>query len=491
MANQVVAGTNAGYDLSEEIRKQKAAELEGALASLKGAYDKSMGGLDSAEAKLPQTYEAARNEVAAQSARSARAFDERAVAAGLNTGTAGQAGLARSSTLRRDLANIGQQEANARNELDLQRAGIEADYQAALAKARAEGDASLANALYNEMVRVQELNRQDSILQAEREYAAGRDAVADKQWQDAFDYQQEQDAQAYQQWLQQMAYQKEQDALAQQNWQTSFDYGKEQDAQAYQQWLQQMAYQKEQDAIDNVYRQSVFDYEKNLVGSSGGSSVSTGSSSGSSQKPAQSVQQTYFPQPEYEEEEEDDYEAPAPTPANKYTGTNFMQDAIDAAMRGDRETAEAALAARAEKMSSPDYHGTGGGTSMEEAYAYIEQLLADSEEEATAPKPPRSTDGLTYDNGSLTREKVKEMQRHYHTAADGLWGANSTANAGGMTAEQAWESYENYKELDGILSMNRTPMASLGQANAIRGALEAGEITEDQAERLLEKYGLM
>ena len=488
MANQVVTGSNAGYDLSEEIRKQKAAELEGALASLKGAYDKSMGGLDSAEAKLPQTYEAARNEVAAQSARSARAFDERAVAAGLNTGTAGQAGLARSSTLRRDLANIGQQEANARNELDLQRAGIEADYQAALATARAEGDASLANALYNEMVRVQDLNRQDSILLAEREYAAGRDAVADKQWQDAFDYQQEQDAQAYQQWLEQMAYQKEQDALAQQNWQTSFDYGKEQDAQAYQQWLEQMAYQKEQDAlaqknwqdsfdygkeqdaIDNAYRQSVFDHEKGLAGSSGGSSGGVGKT------PAQPVQQEYFPKPESDEPE------PAP---NKYTGTNYMQDAIDAAMRGDRETAEAALAARAEKMSSPDYKGTGGGTSMEEAYAYIEQLLAESEE------PERDTDGRTYDNGSLTREQVKEMQRHYHAAADGLWGTNSTANAGGMTAEQAWESYENYKELDGILSMNRTPMASLGQANAIRGALEDGSITEDQAERLLEKYGLM
>ena len=85
MANQVVAGTNAGYDLSEEIRKQKAAELESALAALKGAYDKSMGSLDSAQAKLPQTYEAARNEVAAESARSARAFDERAMAAGLNT----------------------------------------------------------------------------------------------------------------------------------------------------------------------------------------------------------------------------------------------------------------------------------------------------------------------------------------------------------------------------------------------------------------------
>ena len=31
-------------------------------------------------------------------------------------------------------------------------------------------------------------------------------------------------------------------------------------------------------------------------------------------------------------------------------------------------------------MSSPDYHGSGGGTSMEEARAYVESLLAGTED---------------------------------------------------------------------------------------------------------------
>ena len=37
------------------------------------------------------------------------------------------------------------------------------------------------------------------------------------------------------------------------------------------------------------------------------------------------------------------------------------------------------LSKRAEKMSSPDYRGTGGGTSMADAREYINSLLAVSE----------------------------------------------------------------------------------------------------------------
>ena len=367
-----------------------------------------------------------------------------------------------------------------------------------MAKARAEGDASLANALYNELVRVQELNRQDSILQAEREYAAGRDAVADKQWQDAFDYQQAQDAQAYQQWLQQMAYQKEQDALAQQNWLKQFEYQKE--AANYEALLEEAAAAKKkaeaeyaallkeaetaQKTADVNYNALLKEYEKlqsggktendallalllsqklsgtgggSSNGSGGGGSSSGGGFSGGSSSIVQNKPVNQTPTYQPADEPEDAYASPAPAPAtpvttNKYTGTNFMQDAIDAAMQGDRETAEAALAARAEKMASSEYKGTGGGTSMEEAWAYIEELLAESGEGETpvvdAPvvqtpvkEPVRDTDGRAYNNGTLTRDQIAEMQNYYEVDADGLWGKNSSAAAGGQTAEQAWEEY--------------------------------------------------
>ena len=47
-----------------------------------------------------------------------------------------------------------------------------------------------------------------------------------------------------------------------------------------------------------------------------------------------------------------------------------------------------------------------------------------------------------YDNGGLTAEQIKAMQRFYGTDADGLWGANSTAAAGGKTAAEAWNAYQ-------------------------------------------------
>lgn len=38
--------------------------------------------------------------------------------------------------------------------------------------------------------------------------------------------------------------------------------------------------------------------------------------------------------------------------------------------------------------------------------------------------------GRAYDNGSLTTEQVKKLQRHYGVTADGKWGRDSTAAAG-------------------------------------------------------------
>lgn len=288
------------YSQSEYIRQQKASDLEAKLAALKGAYDNSSASLDAARTRLPQTYEAARNEAAAQSALAKRAFDERAAATGLNNGTAGQADLARSSVLQRNLAGIGQQEANAQSDLDLQRAQLMADYQSAIAAAKADNDAELSDALYNEMLRMQ-AQEQKKAVQA----------------------------------------------------------------------------------------------------------------------------------------------ATAPTSANVATMTNKATD------------------------STAD---TGASRS--------------------------------YDNGGLTKEQVRLMQDYFGATADGLWGKNSTAAAGGMSADQAWEEYQRlvytptadtsaYDELDAILSMNRTVTKQLGRANLIAQAVSSGTVTDAQAEKLLKKYGLM
>lgn len=66
-----------------------------------------------------------------------------------------------------------------------------------------------------------------------------------------------------------------------------------------------------------------------------------------------------------------------------------------------------------------------------------------------------SYSGGGYNNGGLTADQVRQMQEYYGTAADGLWGANSTAAAGGMSAAEAWNAYREalaQDELNGDMS---------------------------------------
>ena len=94
-------------------------------------------------------------------------WDERAAANGLSSGASGQAELARSSTMARDLASIGEEEANARADVSLRKKNLTIEYTNAIAQAKANGQAELAKALYNELVRVQGLEREDQIRESE------------------------------------------------------------------------------------------------------------------------------------------------------------------------------------------------------------------------------------------------------------------------------------------------------------------------------------
>lgn len=54
--------------------------------------------------------------------------------------------------------------------------------------------------------------------------------------------------------------------------------------------------------------------------------------------------------------------------------------------------------------------------------------------------------GGGYNNSGLTTDQIVEMQNYYGTKADGLWGQNSTAAAGGLSAQQAWQQYQQQKQ---------------------------------------------
>lgn len=139
--------------LKELYAKKVAAEL----AALKSAYEQNTATLDASRAQIAPVYDIARNSAANQNALSRGAFQEMAVANGLNTGTTGQAALAQDVVLQQNLSQIDREQAEKTAEIDLQRSQLDTEYRNAIAKAEATGDAELANALYEEYVRQQNL----------------------------------------------------------------------------------------------------------------------------------------------------------------------------------------------------------------------------------------------------------------------------------------------------------------------------------------------
>lgn len=175
-AAMTAGGETSGYDLSAQLKQAYAAQKEAELAGLKGAYQKSQASYEAQLKQIPKVYNAARNEVAAQNAIARKSFDERAAATGLNSGTSGQVELARSSAYQRDLAELDREQANAVADIKLQQATLQSQYESQLAKAAAASDAALGDALYKEMMRAQELDREDTQLAAAAEAKAAKTA---------------------------------------------------------------------------------------------------------------------------------------------------------------------------------------------------------------------------------------------------------------------------------------------------------------------------
>ena len=153
-------GQQRSYDVgdgSDYLKELYAQRMAAELAALKSAYEKNTATLDASREQIPQTFDIARNSAADQNARSRGAFQEMAVANGLNTGTTGQAALAQDIAYQQALSEIDRQQAQKIADLDLQRNQLDTEYQNAIAEAQASGNAELASALYEEYVRQQNL----------------------------------------------------------------------------------------------------------------------------------------------------------------------------------------------------------------------------------------------------------------------------------------------------------------------------------------------
>ena len=153
---------NTMYDALEAKRK----------AAFEAEYDARVGALDRQAATIAPQYQQAANAAAAQSAVSQAAFNERAAAAGINTGAGSQAALAQNNALVSGVSAIRQAESDALADVEAQRAELTTQYQKAIADAIANNEAERAQALYQEAMRVDESIVNTAINQATENFRA-------------------------------------------------------------------------------------------------------------------------------------------------------------------------------------------------------------------------------------------------------------------------------------------------------------------------------
>lgn len=140
-----------GYD---QLKELYAAQQAAALQNLKTAYDSNMQDVNAAQAKIAPLYQAQRNQTASTSAVNRANFNEQAAAAGLNTGAGSQAALSQANALTNNINTLNSKEAEANTDIETQRLKLQTQYNNAIAQAQADNNAALAQALYNEYVRV-------------------------------------------------------------------------------------------------------------------------------------------------------------------------------------------------------------------------------------------------------------------------------------------------------------------------------------------------
>ena len=148
--------TPTAADQSEYIRRMYEQQLAANKAQLESDYNQNVSNLAGEESKVGSNYYEQRRQTRANADRAQANYNEVANASGLNTGTRGQAQLARSNQLQSDLTTLNNAEAQNRAEIERQRTLLGQQYQNAIQKAQAENNMELAQRLYQEAVRVDE-----------------------------------------------------------------------------------------------------------------------------------------------------------------------------------------------------------------------------------------------------------------------------------------------------------------------------------------------
>jgi hypothetical protein len=152
-------------DLTQYLKDMYAQDLQAQLSQLSSNYEKNAAEIKAQDDLINNRYQQAMNSVAAQNDLQKMYMNELGLVNGLNTGATGQMALAQNMAYQGNLGNLYQQQMadiNANNMLMNQ---LSNQYSNAITQATASANSALNNALYKEMLRQEEIAREDALTQ--------------------------------------------------------------------------------------------------------------------------------------------------------------------------------------------------------------------------------------------------------------------------------------------------------------------------------------
>lgn len=169
----------------------------------------------------------------------------------------------------------------------------------------------------------------------------------------------------------------------------------------------------------------------------------------------------------------------------------------------ERQTADAAAAEEQARLEAAAKLMAQGGDFSRYGALYgltdaeIAQLNALYAAEPGGDTPTLETEAMfqnstDFKNMGLDEKQIKQMQEYFGVEADGMWGNQSASAAGGRTAQQAWDYYqEQIKEPDEVMGEDMQSILDLGYGPISAARLEeliaAGEV-EEYVENGMYKY---
>ena len=144
------------------------------------------------------------------------------------------------------------------------------------------------------------------------------------------------------------------------------------------------------------------------------------------------------------------------------------------------------------------------GLSTQEAEAIRSGILGETAGTGTAAAAAPSgrtsavrsaSGGGSYNNGSLTAAQVRQLQEALGVTADGMWGKNSTAASGGLTADEAWNALNGSTGGSGFSAMAYSSYLSRGDLEGADNYLARywnamTPAEQSSVNRLIQAYGL-